>query len=307
MAKVDDPKMPGWDEPPSAPQAGRGSVASEPYFSQLSLVAHHDLVVYFAILFWCFKQIIETNGYPAWIAFGVLVGLGLCGVGLWAVVEAVPLRVHRLDLLRHRLHDDHRCVTTYGLAIPYAADPDRRDHLPELPAALEQPGRLALGARSGGRPRGCPWLPGSRRSRARSPGCIRSGRRRWPTFSGEACRARCPRQPAQARPEAICPPDPDGLGVGRPGPRACKRPVASRETRQPLLQAIGGRMAYLGWVATIGTFIVGFVLYFIIPKFEAIFRDFGSMLPEVTILVIRASHFLVDYSLARRPGDCSRP
>ena len=38
-----------------------------------------------------------------------------------------------------------------------------------------------------------------------------------------------------------------------------------------------------------------FILYFIVPKFEAIFNDFDMSLPEVTIAVIRTSHFLVKY------------
>ena len=38
-------------------------------------------------------------------------------------------------------------------------------------------------------------------------------------------------------------------------------------------------------------------MYFIVPKFEAIFKDFGVSLPQVTILVIDASHFLIKYGL----------
>jgi type II secretory pathway component PulF len=34
----------------------------------------------------------------------------------------------------------------------------------------------------------------------------------------------------------------------------------------------------------------GFILYFIVPRFEAIFRDFGVRLPSVTVSVIRLSH-----------------
>jgi protein transport protein HofC len=42
--------------------------------------------------------------------------------------------------------------------------------------------------------------------------------------------------------------------------------------------------------------IVAFVLYFIIPKFEAIFYDFGVPLPQVTVFVIMASHHIVRFS-----------
>ena len=37
------------------------------------------------------------------------------------------------------------------------------------------------------------------------------------------------------------------------------------------------------------------MLYFIIPKFEAIFKDFGVSLPAVTIFVIQAAHFITNY------------
>lgn len=77
-------------------------------------------------------------------------------------------------------------------------------------------------------------------------------------------------------------------------PMGIEEAVACRETRQPVLHAIGGRLAYLGWVAAIGTGIVGFVLYFVIPKYEAIFKNFGLELPELTILVIRGSHIVVE-------------
>ncbi len=40
--------------------------------------------------------------------------------------------------------------------------------------------------------------------------------------------------------------------------------------------------------------IVGFILYFIIPKFEAIFNDFGMPLPGVTVATIEASHWVSD-------------
>jgi general secretion pathway protein F len=70
---------------------------------------------------------------------------------------------------------------------------------------------------------------------------------------------------------------------------------ATRETRQPVLQAIGGRIAYLSCVTAIGSTIVAFVLYFILPKMEAIYHDFGLKLPELTLLVVKVSHVLIDY------------
>src|SRR5262249_49223635 len=38
---------------------------------------------------------------------------------------------------------------------------------------------------------------------------------------------------------------------------------------------------------------LGFILYFIIPKFEVIFKDFGVDLPKMTVFLIQASHFII--------------
>ena len=81
------------------------------------------------------------------------------------------------------------------------------------------------------------------------------------------------------------------------GNLACglREAVNSRTRHVPILQSIGARIAYLCWLLFVAQSIVGFVMYFIVPKFEAIFKDFGVALPEVTILVIQASHTIVDY------------
>ena len=71
---------------------------------------------------------------------------------------------------------------------------------------------------------------------------------------------------------------------------------ATRARQMPVLRDFGTRLAYLSWVILVGQSIVSFVLYFIMPKFEAIFKDFGTELPQITVLVIEASHFLVGYA-----------
>ena len=68
----------------------------------------------------------------------------------------------------------------------------------------------------------------------------------------------------------------------------------SRSRQAPLFREIGSRICYLLWVFFVGQFVVSFVLYFIIPKFEAIFKDFGTSLPPVTVFVIQASHNIVE-------------
>ncbi len=68
-----------------------------------------------------------------------------------------------------------------------------------------------------------------------------------------------------------------------------------KEKSQSLKRKIKGAMVYPIVVIFVACVIVGFILYFIIPKFEAIFNDFGVPLPKMTILLIEASHFLIKY------------
>jgi protein transport protein HofC len=114
------------------------------------------------------------------------------------------------------------------------------------------------------------------------------------------------------------------LNAGKPLPEALEEPrrVVSRDALlmarvghetgrlAPALRLVGGarpaqvgawsaiasRLAYLLVVMLVGESISGFLLYFIVPKFEAIFRDFGVPLPGLTIFLIESSHFIIWYS-----------
>jgi protein transport protein HofC len=55
------------------------------------------------------------------------------------------------------------------------------------------------------------------------------------------------------------------------------------------------RIAYLLWVLVALQMITAFISYFILPKYEAIFADFGIPLPQVTVQAIMVSHFFVRY------------
>jgi type IV pilus assembly protein PilC len=68
-----------------------------------------------------------------------------------------------------------------------------------------------------------------------------------------------------------------------------------KEKAQSLKRRIKGAMVYPVVVIFVACVIVGFILYFIIPKFEAIFKDFNLPLPRMTIILIEASHFLIKY------------
>src|SRR3954449_11448003 len=68
-----------------------------------------------------------------------------------------------------------------------------------------------------------------------------------------------------------------------------------KEKAQSLKRRIKSAMVYPIVVIFVACVIVGFILYFIIPKFESIFKDFGVPLPKMTTFLIEASHFLINY------------
>ena len=78
-------------------------------------------------------------------------------------------------------------------------------------------------------------------------------------------------------------------------PKALRIAATSRSSQLPIWTAIAARIAYILIVMLGLQGIGGYVLYFIVPRFEAISRDFNLALPQVTIMVIRASNFLMYY------------
>jgi type IV pilus assembly protein PilC len=66
-----------------------------------------------------------------------------------------------------------------------------------------------------------------------------------------------------------------------------------KEKSQTLKRRVKGAMIYPIVVILVATCIVGFILYFIIPKFKAIFADFGVDLPTMTIVLLKASDFII--------------
>ncbi len=68
------------------------------------------------------------------------------------------------------------------------------------------------------------------------------------------------------------------------------------EVKRPLsFWAIMEKIGYIVLLLAVIQSITGFILYFIIPKFEAIFKDFNVELPWVTIQVIKFNHYGVSY------------
>ena len=68
-----------------------------------------------------------------------------------------------------------------------------------------------------------------------------------------------------------------------------------KERAESLKRKVKGAMIYPCAVITVATLIVGFIMYYIIPKFKKIFDDFGTELPTMTVLLINISNAVVNY------------
>jgi len=68
-----------------------------------------------------------------------------------------------------------------------------------------------------------------------------------------------------------------------------------KERAQSLKRKVQGAMIYPVAVITVATLIVAFIMYWIIPKFKAIFEGFGVELPAVTKVLINCSDWVVNY------------
>lgn len=68
-----------------------------------------------------------------------------------------------------------------------------------------------------------------------------------------------------------------------------------KERAQSLKRKVQGAMIYPCAVITVATAIVGFIMYWIIPKFKKIFEGFDVELPGMTVLLINCSDAVVNY------------
>lgn len=68
-----------------------------------------------------------------------------------------------------------------------------------------------------------------------------------------------------------------------------------KERAESLKRKVKGAMIYPCAVITVATLIVGFIMYWIIPKFKKIFEDFGTDLPDMTKVLIGFSDAVVNY------------
>ena len=68
-----------------------------------------------------------------------------------------------------------------------------------------------------------------------------------------------------------------------------------KERSQTLKKKVQGAMIYPVAVVCVAGGIVGFIMYYIVPKFRVIFEGFGTELPKITELLISASNVVVNY------------
>ncbi len=68
-----------------------------------------------------------------------------------------------------------------------------------------------------------------------------------------------------------------------------------KEKAQSLKRRVTSAMIYPIVVILVAGTILGFILYFIIPKFKKIFMDFGVELPKITLILLEVSDWVVDY------------
>lgn len=82
-----------------------------------------------------------------------------------------------------------------------------------------------------------------------------------------------------------------GWSEGRLGP-ALRDAMSAEATRAAYRASFLPKIAYLCGLLLFMQMVGGFVMFFITPKFEAIFSDFGVQLPRATRLLITGSHFM---------------
>ena len=101
-------------------------------------------------------------------------------------------------------------------------------------------------------------------------------------------------------PGALPAPAPTLIRVGEATgllPQALREAAEARAARPPDRDVLRGRIAYLCLVMMVFQGLGGFISYYIAPKFEAIFADFGVPLPAVTMFAITAGHAAIDTGL----------
>jgi len=74
-----------------------------------------------------------------------------------------------------------------------------------------------------------------------------------------------------------------------------RRLAEFKERSESLKRKVKGAMIYPGAVVTVAVLIVGFIMYYIIPKFKKIFAGFDVELPGITVILMEVSDSVVNY------------
>ena len=292
MAKVDGPHMIGGEEAGIGPR-GRNARRSRSGLRSLSLLHIMISLIYFAILSWSGKQVLDSKGTLAIVGFVVLLGLGACGLGLWVVFKSAQVGFAGWSvfvigfMLISVATTAFFAILTLPILIGSIIAINRRRAANQQDALLWV---LAVAAE-----RGIPLAPGVQAFSGQASGMFAIWSESLADLLSRGSRLAdaldwLPRLVAR-RPALL-------VRVGEDSGRLAlgiREAVEYGEKRKPILRAVVGRLAYLGWVVVFGTSVVAFITYFIMPKYEAIFNDFGLELPEATKLVLWASRLAVDY------------
>jgi protein transport protein HofC len=79
-------------------------------------------------------------------------------------------------------------------------------------------------------------------------------------------------------------------------PQALRIAATAQSARLPIWIGIASRLAYLLLMLLGLQTVLGFLLYYIIPRFESIFRVFGLGLPPITLIMIKATGAVINFS-----------
>jgi type IV pilus assembly protein PilC len=74
-----------------------------------------------------------------------------------------------------------------------------------------------------------------------------------------------------------------------------KRLAEFQERSEALKRKVKGALVYPVTVVTFAVGILVFIMLKIVPSFEKIFKDFGTELPGMTVMLIKISNFVVDF------------
>ncbi len=78
-------------------------------------------------------------------------------------------------------------------------------------------------------------------------------------------------------------------------PKALRIASTTRSAQVPIWTAIAARLSYIIAVIIAVQVISGFIFYYVLPRLESIYKDFGMSMPRITVFTIEASHFVVKY------------